>query len=108
MRPIISKETYDKTQEELKIRQRTALENLNPRPFQAKYMLSGIGQCGYCLAPLKIIMGVKRKDGTRFVKYECHQRHPRKTSEPLPTMATKNVTQAFTTRMTLRPMYCKK
>ena len=77
--PIISKETYDKTQEELKIRQRTALENLNPRPFQAKYMLSGIGQCGYCLAPLKIIMGVKRKDGTRFVKYECHQRHPRKT-----------------------------
>ena len=24
-------------------------------------------------------MGVKRKDGTRFVKYECHQRHPRKT-----------------------------
>ena len=23
-------------------------------------------------------MGVKRKDGTRFVKYECHQRHPRK------------------------------
>lgn len=77
--PIISKETYDKTQEELKIRQRTALENFNPRPFQAKYMLSGIGQCGYCLAPLKIIMGVKRKDGTRFVKYECHQRHPRKT-----------------------------
>lgn len=76
--PIISKETYDKTQEELKIRQRTALENLNPRPFQAKYMLSGIAQCGYCLAPLKIIMGVKRKDGSRFKKYECHQRHPRK------------------------------
>nr|DAS93307.1 MAG TPA: integrase [Caudoviricetes sp.] len=76
--PIISKETYDKTQEELKIRQRTALENLNPRPFQAKYMLSGIGQCGYCGAPLKLIMGMYRKDGTRLVKYECHQRHPRK------------------------------
>nr|DAN46857.1 MAG TPA: integrase [Caudoviricetes sp.] len=76
--PIISKETYDKTQEELKIRQRTALENLNPRPFQAKYMLSGIAQCGYCLAPLKILMGMYRKDGTRLVKYECHQRHPRK------------------------------
>lgn len=77
--PIITKETYDKTQEELKIRQRTALENFNPRPFQAKYMLSGIAQCGYCGAPLKIMMGMYRKDGTRLVKYECHQRHPRKT-----------------------------
>ena len=76
--PIISKEDFDKTQEELKIRQRTAAENVNPRPFQAKYMLSGIAQCGYCLAPLKILMGMYRKDGTRLVKYECHQRHPRK------------------------------
>ncbi|HGY9646988.1 TPA: recombinase family protein, partial [Streptococcus pneumoniae] len=46
--PIISKEEYDKTQSELKIRQRTAAENVNPRPFQAKYILSGIAQCGYC------------------------------------------------------------
>lgn len=75
--PIISKEEYDKTQSELKIRQRTAAENVNPRPFQAKYILSGIAQCGYCGAPLKIILGVKRKDGSRFKKYECHQRHPR-------------------------------
>ena len=75
---IISKEDFDKTQKELKIRQRTAAENVNPRPFQAKYMLSGIAQCGYCLAPLKILMGMYRKDGTRLVKYECHQRHPRK------------------------------
>ena len=75
--PIISKEDYDKTQAELKIRQRTAAENVNPRPFQAKYILSGIAQCGYCGAPLKIILGVKRKDGSRFKKYECHQRHPR-------------------------------
>lgn len=77
--PIISKEEYDKTQSELKIRQRTAAENVNPRPFQAKYILSGIAQCGYCGAPLKILMGVVRKDGTRFIRYECHQRHPRKT-----------------------------
>lgn len=75
--PIISKEDYDKTQAELKVRQRTAAENVNPRPFQAKYILSGIAQCGYCLAPLKIIMGGKRKDGTRLTRYECHQRHPR-------------------------------
>ena len=76
--PIISKEDFDKTQKELKIRQRTTAENVNPRPFQSKYMLSGIVQCGYCLAPLKILMGMYRKDGTRLVKYECHQRHPRK------------------------------
>ncbi|WP_156009574.1 recombinase family protein [Streptococcus ruminantium] len=77
--PIISEEVFNKTQEELKIRQRKAAEYSNPRPFQAKYMLSGIAQCGYCQAPLKIIMGVIRKDGTRFIRYECHQRHPRKT-----------------------------
>lgn len=78
--PIISEEVYNKTQEELKIRQRTAAEKFNPRPFQAKYMLSGIAQCGYCQAPLTIIMGMVRKDGTRFIKYECKQRHPRKTT----------------------------
>ncbi|HEK9991829.1 TPA: recombinase family protein [Streptococcus equi subsp. zooepidemicus] len=77
--PIISEEIYNKTQEELKIRQRTAAEKFNPRPFQAKYMLSGIAQCGYCHAPLTIIMGMIRKDGTRFIRYECKQRYPRKT-----------------------------
>lgn len=78
-KPIISKENYDRVQEELKTRQRTAAEKFNPRPFQAKYMLSGIAQCGYCYAPLAIVMGMIRKDGTRFIKYECKQRHPRKT-----------------------------
>lgn len=77
--PIISEEDFNKTQEEIKARQRTAAERFNPRPFQAKYMLSGIAQCGYCSAPLAIKMGMKRKDGTRLVKYECKQRHPRKT-----------------------------
>lgn len=77
--PIISEEDFNKTQEEIKTRQRTAAERFNPRPFQAKYMLSGIAQCGYCSAPLAIKMGMRRKDGTRLVKYECKQRHPRKT-----------------------------
>ena len=77
--PIISEDVYKRTQEELKIRQRTAAEQTNPRPFQAKYMLSGLAQCGYCGAPLKLLMGMVRKDGTRFIRYECHQRHPRKT-----------------------------
>lgn len=76
---IISEEDFNKTQEEIKTRQRTAAQRFNPRPFQAKYMLSGIAQCGYCSAPLAIKLGMKRKDGTRLVKYECKQRHPRKT-----------------------------
>ena len=77
--PIITEDVYKRTQEELKIRQRIAAEKTNPRPFQAKYMLSGLAQCGYCGAPLKLLMGMVRKDGTRFIRYECHQRHPRKT-----------------------------
>lgn len=76
---IISEEDFNKAQEEIKTRQRTAAQRFNPRPFQAKYMLSGIAQCGYCSAPLAIKLGTIRKDGTRLVKYECKQRHPRKT-----------------------------
>ena len=76
---IISLDDFEKTQRELAKRQQTAKELSNPRPFQAKYMLSGLAQCGYCHAPLKVILGQKRKDGTRFKRYECYQRHPRKT-----------------------------
>lgn len=76
---IISLIDFEQTQRELAKRQQTAKELSNPRPFQAKYMLSGLAQCGYCHAPLKVILGQKRKDGTRFKRYECYQRHPRKT-----------------------------
>ena len=76
---IISLADFEQTQRELAKRQQTAKELSNPRPFQAKYMLSGLAQCGYCHAPLKVILGQKRKDGTRFKRYECYQRHPRKT-----------------------------
>lgn len=78
-KPIISLEEFEQTQRELAKRQQTAKELSNPRPFQAKYMLSGLAQCGYCHAPLKVILGQKRKDGSRFKRYECYQRHPRKT-----------------------------
>ena len=77
--PIITEEDFNKTQEELKIRQRTATEKFNPRPFQAKYMLSGIAQCGYCGAPLTITLGTKRKDGSRNIRYQCKNRFPRTT-----------------------------
>lgn len=76
---IISLDDFEQTQRELAKRQQTAKELSNPRPFQAKYMLSGLAQCGYCHAPLKVILGQKRKDGTRFKRYECYQRHPRTT-----------------------------
>lgn len=76
---IISLDDFEQTQRELAKRQQTAKELSNPRPFQAKYMLSGLTQCGYCHAPLKVILGQKRTDGTRFKRYECYQRHPRKT-----------------------------
>lgn len=78
-KPIISLVDFEQTQRELAKRQQTAKELSNPRPFQAKYMLSGLAQCGYCHAPLKVILGAVRKDGTRFKRYECYQRHPRKT-----------------------------
>ena len=77
--PIISKEDYDRTQKELKIRQLAAAEKFNPRPFRAKYMLSGIAQCGYCKAPLGILLGTIRKDGSRSIRYQCKNRFPRKT-----------------------------
>lgn len=76
---IVSLDDFEQTQRELAKRQQTAKELSNPRPFQAKYMLSGLVQCGYCHAPLKVILGQIRKDGTRFKRYECYQRHPRKT-----------------------------
>lgn len=78
-KPIISLADFEQTQRELAKRQQTAKELSNPRPFQAKYMLSGLAQCGYCHAPLKVILGAVRKDGTRFKRYECYQRHPRTT-----------------------------
>lgn len=78
-KPIISLDDFEQAQIELAKRQQIAKELSNPRPFQAKYMLSGLVQCGYCHAPLKVILGQKRKDGTRFKRYECYQRHPRTT-----------------------------
>lgn len=76
---IISLDDFEQTQRELAKRQQTAKELSNPRPFQAKYMLSGLAQCGYCHAPLKVVLGRTRKDGTRTKRYECYQRHPRST-----------------------------
>lgn len=72
---IITKELFDKTQTELDIRQKQAYaQNNNPRPFQGKYILSGLARCGYCGAPLELMLGNIRKDGTRLKKYKCTNR----------------------------------
>lgn len=73
--PLISKETFDQVQIELDKRQKQAYaQNNNPRPFQAKYMLSGLVRCGYCHAPLTVTLGNKHNDGTRLKKYQCLNR----------------------------------
>ncbi|HEM2987983.1 TPA: recombinase family protein [Streptococcus suis] len=78
--PIIDAETFETTQVELKKRQiETYQFNKNSRPFRAKYMLSGMIRCGYCGAPLEIILGTKRKDGSRYRRYQCVNRFPRTT-----------------------------
>lgn len=77
--PILTSETFQSVQYELDIRQKQAyLKNNNSRPFQSKYILSGIAKCGYCGAPLVSILGNKRKDGTRLLKYQCANRIIRK------------------------------
>ena len=82
--PIVSKEDYDRTQEELKRRQLKAYELFNnPRPFRAKYMLSGLARCGYCGTPLKMSMTAKRKsDGVRTYRYSCINRTSNRTKSP--------------------------
>lgn len=76
---IIDEETYEKTIKELDIRQKQAYEmNNNPRPFQTKYMMSGLIRCGICGATFDINLGSIRKDGTRSKKYRCHSTKSKK------------------------------
>ncbi|HFU3980874.1 TPA: recombinase family protein [Streptococcus suis] len=75
---VIDTETFDRTQVELKKRQLKAVElQNNPRPFRSKYMLSGLLRCGYCRAPLTVVLSGKTKSGTRNIFYECYNRHPK-------------------------------
>lgn len=69
---IVTKEAYFTTQKELEIRQKEAYKkNNNPRPFQAKYMLSGLMRCGICGSTFEVNLRNVRKDGTRLKKYRC-------------------------------------
>ncbi|EPI04648.1 resolvase protein [Enterococcus faecalis 13-SD-W-01] len=77
--PLVTKEVFDKVQKELIIRQKEAYKkNNNPRPFQAKYMLSGLIKCGLCGSSFEIGMNPKKKDGTRYRYYKCATRNTKK------------------------------
>ena len=73
---IISQELFDLVQLEVEKRQITTLErNNNPRPFRAKYMLSGLMKCGYCGASLGLYVAPKNKKGISKYKYQCRHRY---------------------------------
>lgn len=73
--PIISKDMFDKVKNELVVRQQEAYEkNNNPRPFQAKYLLSGLLKCGVCGCNFSVNMYAPRKDGSRHKYYKCYSR----------------------------------
>lgn len=71
--PLVSLEDWEKTQSELERRQNEAYSKFNiSRPFQSKYLLSGLLYCGYCSSRFTIALGSRRKDGTRLHRYRCH------------------------------------
>ncbi|MFT9082522.1 recombinase family protein [Liquorilactobacillus satsumensis] len=70
--PIIDQKAFETTQKELKIRQQEAYsKNNNPRPFQSKYILSGLLECKYCSCNLALVQYRPRKDGTHLSVYKC-------------------------------------
>lgn len=81
---IIDESTYWAVQDELAKRNKKVKEaNNNPKPFQSKYMLSGILKCGKCGKPLIIVVGNKKKDGTTNNRYQCYYRKTGGGSRPV-------------------------
>lgn len=76
--PIVSKETFDLVQEQIELRQTRAYQKFNnPRPFQAKYLLSGLIKCGICGARFEVIQYKPRADGSRIRYYKCVSYSPK-------------------------------
>lgn len=65
---IVSEEIFSLAQTMMDKKRR---ESDNPRPFESKYMLSGIIRCGECGAPMMSMLGSVRLDGTRKRYYRC-------------------------------------
>lgn len=71
--PIVSSADFEEVQRQIKIRQDLAYKKSNStRPFQSKYMLSGLLYCGKCGKRLAIIQYGKTK-GTNVYKYRRYQ-----------------------------------
>ncbi|WP_165964734.1 recombinase family protein [Periweissella cryptocerci] len=72
---LISKEQYDNVQKSILVRQKRAYEaSGNSRPFQAKYMLSGLLISAYSKAPLTLDQRALRKNATERDKYYVRPR----------------------------------
>ncbi|WP_461240313.1 recombinase family protein [Paucilactobacillus sp. N302-9] len=79
---IITDDIYNKTQSELKRRQLKAYQmNNNPRPFRAKYMLTGIIFCGYCGARFAVVISHRHKTHEKLLKYKCYSKLPKSKSK---------------------------
>lgn len=71
--PLVSLADWEKTISELDRRQSEAYSYYNiSRPFQSKYLLSGLLYCGFCSSRFTISLGNVRKDGTRDRRYRCY------------------------------------
>lgn len=70
--PIVSEDVFYSVQEELKRRQDKAYSKKGtPRPFQSKYLLSGLLRCAECGCMVTVTLYKPRKDGTRTKLYKC-------------------------------------
>lgn len=78
--PIISLETYEKAQIELDKRTIQNAKEKNPRPFQSKYMVSGLVYCNKCGSRLTTHVA-KTKSGNS-VRYQCAKRKPSRIVNP--------------------------
>lgn len=73
--PIITKEVFDDAQLELGKRlDRHNQVQKGTRPFQSKYILSGLLRCGKCGCPLVISHSGRRSNGTSNKYYKCQSR----------------------------------
>lgn len=74
---IISRQDWEEVQRQLKIRQLEAAKKTNtPRPFQSRYMLSGLLKCKYCGATM-VINKSHTKNGPVW-RYTCPTHQPRR------------------------------
>ena len=71
---IISLETHEKTLKEIEMRGVKQRKEKNPRPFQSKYMLSGLLRCNKCGGYIKSRVSPSYK-GSK-VHYVCRHREP--------------------------------